>query len=463
MYYYMNNIRICPEGKELNPITGRCIKKCPVEKIRNPRTGRCTLKRECPPGYVRDPKTRRCIKFQQESKNYGGKKVKECPKGKEPNPKTGRCIKKCPPGKKRNPTTGRCNKIQKNNSKPNINENKKRNQNLPKTSINNLPQEVLLEMYKELNNTTIARLQGASKKYQQNNNLKRGFKGREKLLKQNLILQDNELKPSIFTPGKYIVYKKLGLVVKPNITWAIDQHYMVEKDPSFRSIVDMKFSSEVHNKFNEVAVDIYSRLIDNAIRPYLYNKYMGDMQFKVDDVWEAIDAYTEETGLDPEIMEMPASRELHYKVIHPARYPNGGLLPPPRGRQWEQRKIGNKIYDIWETIPQVFEWRTSLNAFEYRIYNQLIRDIPELATVDDWEKFHWKSIKEIAKIIQRYLLFLSVQSIRNTIDSGKQLVKQVHTKNIDIHNPFTIQNYKSFRGRIHSKRRGRNRKFVDMY
>lgn len=34
----------CPEGKELNPATRRCIKKCPPPKIRNPKTRRCVKK-----------------------------------------------------------------------------------------------------------------------------------------------------------------------------------------------------------------------------------------------------------------------------------------------------------------------------------------------------------------------------------------------------------------------------------
>jgi serine/threonine protein kinase len=34
----------CPEGKELNPTTRRCIKKCPPPQIRNPKTRRCVKK-----------------------------------------------------------------------------------------------------------------------------------------------------------------------------------------------------------------------------------------------------------------------------------------------------------------------------------------------------------------------------------------------------------------------------------
>lgn len=31
----------CPEGKELNPVTKRCVKICDKDKIRNPDTGKC--------------------------------------------------------------------------------------------------------------------------------------------------------------------------------------------------------------------------------------------------------------------------------------------------------------------------------------------------------------------------------------------------------------------------------------
>jgi hypothetical protein len=60
----------CPEGKELNPKTGKCrnIPKKP---------------KECAEGKELNPKTKRC-------KNIP-KTPKECPEGKELNPKTGRC------------------------------------------------------------------------------------------------------------------------------------------------------------------------------------------------------------------------------------------------------------------------------------------------------------------------------------------------------------------------------------
>ena len=71
--------RECPEDKEINPVTGRCVKKCKD-------------------GEIRDQKTGKCIKRKRE----------ECPEGKEINPVTGRCIKKCKEGEVRDQKTGKC-------------------------------------------------------------------------------------------------------------------------------------------------------------------------------------------------------------------------------------------------------------------------------------------------------------------------------------------------------------------
>ena len=64
-------VRQCPEGKEMNPITKRCVNICK-------------------PGYKRD-ESFKCKK-----------EVGECPEGKERNPFTRRCVKKCKPGYMRN-------------------------------------------------------------------------------------------------------------------------------------------------------------------------------------------------------------------------------------------------------------------------------------------------------------------------------------------------------------------------
>ena len=84
----------CPEGKELNPKTGNCIKKCAPGTVRNPNTGRCI--KGAAPVDADAPVSK--------PKSY----IKKCPEGKELNPKTGNCIKKCAPGTIRNQNTGRC-------------------------------------------------------------------------------------------------------------------------------------------------------------------------------------------------------------------------------------------------------------------------------------------------------------------------------------------------------------------
>ena len=78
----------CPEGKEINPVTKRCVKICDKDKIRNPVTGKC-------------------------EKIKAEKAEKECPEGKEINPLTKRCVKICDKDKIRNPLTGKCEKIKK--------------------------------------------------------------------------------------------------------------------------------------------------------------------------------------------------------------------------------------------------------------------------------------------------------------------------------------------------------------
>jgi len=114
----------CPDGKVLNPKTGRCIliknatkksptlpkspKKCPDGKVLNPKTGRCILiknatkksptlpksPKKCPDGKVLNPKTGRCILIKNATKKSPTlhKSPKKCPDGKVLNPKTGRCI-----------------------------------------------------------------------------------------------------------------------------------------------------------------------------------------------------------------------------------------------------------------------------------------------------------------------------------------------------------------------------------
>lgn len=76
----------CPEGKERNPKTGRCI------KIKAPKV----LDDPCPPGKQRNPATGRCIKIKPVKTVKSD--TEPCPAGKERNPKTRRCVNKCKDG-----------------------------------------------------------------------------------------------------------------------------------------------------------------------------------------------------------------------------------------------------------------------------------------------------------------------------------------------------------------------------
>jgi hypothetical protein len=100
---YVKQTKPCPEGKEINPATGRCI-KIKTQKVR--------IQKETE------------IKPKQVKQNVEIKSTKPCPEGKEINPATGRCIKiktvaktikqnveikptkPCPEGKEINPATG---------------------------------------------------------------------------------------------------------------------------------------------------------------------------------------------------------------------------------------------------------------------------------------------------------------------------------------------------------------------
>jgi len=150
----VNEILKCPEGKERNPKTGKCIiqkkttkkekeptlpKECPEGKELNPETKKCikpknktkkekepTLPKECPEGKERNPKTGKCKNINKTKKVKEPAVPKECPEGKELNPETKKCIKpknktkkvkeptlpkECPEGKELNPKTKRCIKI----------------------------------------------------------------------------------------------------------------------------------------------------------------------------------------------------------------------------------------------------------------------------------------------------------------------------------------------------------------
>jgi len=127
----------CPEGKILNPKTGRCItdknlkkvidiqvtnviqpdvsdkpdilvkpdidvnkniktKDCPEGKILNPKTGRCitdkTIKKKTLSQQENELEIKPDLVIDNDIKVIKIKKIKDCPEGKILNPKTGRCI-----------------------------------------------------------------------------------------------------------------------------------------------------------------------------------------------------------------------------------------------------------------------------------------------------------------------------------------------------------------------------------
>jgi hypothetical protein len=87
----------CPDGKVLNPVTGRCILIKNAVKAK----GKVDIKKspnKCPDGKVLNPVTGRCILIKNAVKASAKGKVdikkspKKCPDGKVLNPVTGRCI-----------------------------------------------------------------------------------------------------------------------------------------------------------------------------------------------------------------------------------------------------------------------------------------------------------------------------------------------------------------------------------
>ena len=85
----------CPEGKEINPVTKRCVNVCKDGQVRNPETGKCVA-------------STKKTKTEPKKEEPKGAKEKECPEGKEINPVTKRCVNVCKDGQVRNPETGKC-------------------------------------------------------------------------------------------------------------------------------------------------------------------------------------------------------------------------------------------------------------------------------------------------------------------------------------------------------------------
>jgi len=124
------NAKICPQGKEMNPKTGRCNNVCKNGYVRNTSfkcvklpTKTNVVENGCPQGKEMNPKTRRCNNVCKNGyvRNESFKCVKlpikpkdvdvpkraaanrnGCPQGKEMNPKTRRCNNVCKDGYIRN-------------------------------------------------------------------------------------------------------------------------------------------------------------------------------------------------------------------------------------------------------------------------------------------------------------------------------------------------------------------------
>ena len=108
--------KICPEDKEINLKTGRCVKKCKINQYRDINTSKCKS----------IPKSGKIVKVSNSSSyksalsNFENlknkkrvKKFKICPEDKEINLKTGRCVKKCKINQYRDMYTSKCKTIPK--------------------------------------------------------------------------------------------------------------------------------------------------------------------------------------------------------------------------------------------------------------------------------------------------------------------------------------------------------------
>ena len=90
-----SNEKECPDGKEINLVTKRCVNVCKDGQIRNPKTGKCVAsakktkvepkkepaeakEKECPEGKEINPVTKRCVNV--------------CKEGQVRNPETGKCV-----------------------------------------------------------------------------------------------------------------------------------------------------------------------------------------------------------------------------------------------------------------------------------------------------------------------------------------------------------------------------------
>ena len=91
----INHGKICPDNKELNPSTNRCVNKCKPGYQRN-------LDFKCVKQQTKKAKEKSMSIHNSHSHNSQRNHDKICPADKELNPSTNRCVKKCNPGYKRN-------------------------------------------------------------------------------------------------------------------------------------------------------------------------------------------------------------------------------------------------------------------------------------------------------------------------------------------------------------------------
>ena len=97
----------CPEGKEINPVTKRCVNVCKDGQVRNPETGKCVASAK-KPKKAEPKKAEPKAEAKKAEPKAEPKKEKECPEGKEINPVTKRCVNVCKDGQVRNKETGKC-------------------------------------------------------------------------------------------------------------------------------------------------------------------------------------------------------------------------------------------------------------------------------------------------------------------------------------------------------------------
>jgi hypothetical protein len=108
--------KICPEEKEINIKTGRCVKKCKINQYRDINTSKCkSLPKKGKIVNVSNSSSYKSAlsNFEYPKNKKRVNKFKICPKEKEFNFKTGRCVKKCKINQYRDIYTSKCKTIPK--------------------------------------------------------------------------------------------------------------------------------------------------------------------------------------------------------------------------------------------------------------------------------------------------------------------------------------------------------------